>query len=191
MTEIGSQRINTALRNVNALLRLSTNLINFERADVYSSELHISEYELNTYMNEIYKSFRSYANIKHIDFTYKSDFNYLNVWFDSDKMGSILKNILSNALKYTVEGSISIYMEDDWLVIEDTGIGICSEDLPRIFEKGFTGYNGRSDKKSTGIGLYLCKQIIEKLRCQIRVESKLGKGTRVLLHLMKEKLPVE
>ena len=89
------------------------------------------------------------------------------------------------------EGSISIYMEDDWLVIEDTGIGICSEDLPRIFEKGFTGYNGRSDKKSTGIGLYLCKQIIEKLRCQIRVESKLGKGTRVLLYLMKENLQVE
>ena len=53
LTEIGSQRINTALRNVNALLRLSTNLINFERADVYSSELRISEYELNTYMNEI------------------------------------------------------------------------------------------------------------------------------------------
>ena len=70
-------------------------------------------------------------------------------------------------------------------------LGIRPEDLPRIFEKGFTGYNGRSDKKSTGIGLYLCKQIIEKLRCQIRVESKLGKGTRVLLHLMKEKLPVE
>lgn len=103
----------------------------------------------------------------------------------------VLEQILSNALKYTVEGSISIYMEDDWLVIEDTGIGICSEDLPRIFEKGFTGYNGRSDKKSTGIGLYLCKQIIEKLRCQIRVESKLGKGTRVLLYLMKENLQVE
>ena len=103
----------------------------------------------------------------------------------------VVEQILSNALKYTVEGSISIYMEDDWLVIEDTGIGICSEDLPRIFEKGFTGYNGRSDKKSTGIGLYLCKQIIEKLRCQIRVESKLGKGTRVLLYLMKENLQVE
>lgn len=57
LTEIGSQRINTALRNVNALLRLSTNLINFERADVYSSELRISEYELNTYMNEICNSF--------------------------------------------------------------------------------------------------------------------------------------
>ena len=103
----------------------------------------------------------------------------------------VLEQILSNALKYTVEGSISIYMEDDWLVIEDTGIGLCSEDLPRIFEKGFTGYNGRSDKKSTGFGLYLCKQIIEKLRCQIRVESKLGKGTRVLLYLMKENIQVE
>ena len=129
LTEIGSQRINTALRNVNALLRLSTNLINFERADVYSSELHISEYELNTYMNEIYNSFCSYANIKHIDFTYKSDFNYLNVWFDKDKMDSILKNLVSNALKYTPEnGMVSIFVsetKESWrLEVKDTGIGI-------------------------------------------------------------------
>lgn len=103
----------------------------------------------------------------------------------------VLEQILSNALKYTAEGSISIYMEEGWLVIEDTGIGICPEDLPRIFEKGFTGYNGRSDKKSTGIGLYLCKQIVEKLRCQIRVESEVGKGTRVMLYLLKEELLVE
>ncbi len=69
-------------------------------------------------------------------------------------------------------------MEDDWLVIEGHRHRYMLRRLAAYFtKKGFTGYNGRSDKKSTGIGLYLCKQIIEKLRCQIRVESKLGKGT--------------
>lgn len=83
--------MNTALRNVNALLRLTTNLINFERADVYSSELYISEHELNTFTTEIYNAFQQYANIKHINFTHESNFRYMNVWFDKEKMESILK----------------------------------------------------------------------------------------------------
>lgn len=103
LSKEGISNMNTALRNVNALLRLTTNLINFERADVYSSELYISEHELNTFMNEIFNAFQQYANIKHINFTYESNFRYMNVWFDKEKMESIFKNIISNALKYTPE----------------------------------------------------------------------------------------
>ncbi len=77
------------------------------------------------------------------------------------------------------------------LVIEDTGIGIWQEDLPRVFEKGFTGYNGRRDKKSTGIGLYLCKSVIDKLRHQIWIESESGKGTKVFLSLGRKKVQHE
>lgn len=95
----------------------------------------------------------------------------------------VIEQLISNALKYTKTGSISIYMERDYLVIEDTGIGIWTEDLPRVFEKGFTGYNGRADKKSTGIGLYLCKTIMDKLESEIRIESEVGKGTKVYLGL--------
>ena len=69
------------------------------------------------------------------------------------------------------------------LVVEDTGMGIQAEDLPRVFERGFTGYNGRNDKKSTGLGLYLCKQITEKLSHEMSIQSEEGKGTRVLLDL--------
>ena len=109
----GIIRANTALRNVGTLLRLTNNLINFERADVYSSELCVSEYELNTYMYEVYETFSSYAAIKHIDFTYESSFSYLNVWFDKEKMDSILKNILSNSLKYTPEnGKVSVSVSE-------------------------------------------------------------------------------
>ena len=98
----------------------------------------------------------------------------------------VLEQILSNALKYTKSGSIHIYLATDepkTLVIEDTGIGIAPEDLPRIFEKGYTGCNGRADKRSTGIGLYLCRQIMEKLSHTIRIESEIGIGTKVYLGL--------
>lgn len=110
----------------------------------------------------------------------------------------VVEQVLSNALKYTREGGISIYGADgkgergtkaervSFVVVEDTGIGICREDLPRIFERGFTGYNGRLDKKSTGIGLYLCRQIMDRLSHTIRVESQEGRGTKVILGFEQE-----
>jgi len=98
----------------------------------------------------------------------------------------VIEQLLSNALKHTPQGKISIYMDKNkskTLVIQDTGIGIQPEDLPRVFEKGFTGYNGRTDKKSTGIGLYLCKRILTKLSNTITIESEVGKGTVVKIGL--------
>lgn len=100
---------------------------------------------------------------------------------DEKWMVFVLEQILSNAVKYTVSGTISIYMEEGILVVEDTGIGILEEDLPRIFAKGYTGYNGRSDKKATGIGLYLVKQVLNKLGHKIYIESGQKTGVRVKL----------
>lgn len=93
----------------------------------------------------------------------------------------VVEQVLSNAIKYTSSGDIYIRMESGCLVIEDTGIGILPEDLPRIFDKGYTGYNGRSDKKASGIGLYLVKKILKKLGHKILIESEPGKGTKVKL----------
>lgn len=94
----------------------------------------------------------------------------------------VIEQILSNSIKYTPEGKLSIRMENpQTLVISDTGIGIHTEDLPRIFDRGFTGYNGRMDKKSTGIGLYLCKKVTKKLSHDIKVTSKIGEGTSVYI----------
>lgn len=127
----------------------------------------------------------------------------------------MIGQILSNALKYTKNGSIQIWLEDehgnkisqvqntDWdvsaeetstaaipttLVISDTGIGIRQEDLPRIFEKGYTGVNGREDKRATGIGFYLSRKILKKLGHDIYVESQVDKGTQVRLKLWKKEL---
>lgn len=104
----------------------------------------------------------------------------------------LLEQILSNAIKYTIEGSVSITVTKEKVIkIADTGIGIAAEDIPRIFEKGFTGYNGRSDKKSTGLGLYLCCLAAEKLLHKISVESTIGIGTIVTIDCNREKLEVE
>ncbi|NMM63584.1 HAMP domain-containing histidine kinase [Clostridium sp. P21] len=102
----------------------------------------------------------------------------------------ILEQVLSNSLKYTKEGRISIefdaYLNE--LRISDTGIGIASEDLERIFEKSFTGYNGRSDRTSTGMGLYLCKKVACALNIEISAESALRQGTTIKLRFDKYKV---
>lgn len=107
-----------------------------------------------------------------------------NVLTDEKWITFVIEQILSNSLKYTNKGTISIYMDKECektLVIEDTGIGIVEEDIPQIFEKGFTGYNGRRDKKSTGIGLYLCNEIVTRLSHKLYVTSKVGVGTKVYI----------
>lgn len=103
---------------------------------------------------------------------------------DEKWLSFVIEQILSNALKYTSEGgTITITHEWNILVIKDTGIGIATEDISRIFEKGFTGYNGRTDKKSTGIGLYLCKTVCDKLGHTIKIESSVKEGTVVKIGL--------
>lgn len=94
----------------------------------------------------------------------------------------VLEQILSNAIKYTSEGSISIYMEEpNVLAVEDTGIGIRAEDLPRVCEKGYTGYNGHENNRSTGIGLYLCSRVMKKMSHSLKIESQEGVGTKVTI----------
>ena len=103
----------------------------------------------------------------------------------------VVVQLLTNAVKYTPKGSVTIRGEGETLVIADTGIGIRQEDLPRVFEKGYTGYNGHEDKRSTGIGLYLCRRVCDKLGHGIRIESQPGQGTRVYLDLSRERQLLE
>ena len=98
----------------------------------------------------------------------------------------VLEQVLTNAVKYTQKGKISIYLDSEkekTLVVEDTGMGIRPEDLPRIFEWGYTGYNGRIKNRATGIGLALCRQTMEMLGHRISAKSEPGKGTCIYLDL--------
>lgn len=107
------------------------------------------------------------------------------VYSDEKWVRFILNQLIANAVKYRTEQPvlrISTHKRQDQvvLVVEDNGIGIAASDLPRIFEKGFTGQNGRMVQQSTGIGLYLCKRLCEKLGIGIAAESS-EQGTAISL----------
>lgn len=159
-------------------------VLQYLRMQSDSSDLLIRRYNLDNIVKQAIKKYAKSFIRKKIKLNYE-DLN-IGVITDEKWLVFVIEQLLSNALKYTHTGSISIYMDEvlpETLVIEDTGIGIQEEDLPRVFEKGFTGYNGRADKKSTGIGLYLCKKVLKKLSHTISIESILGKGTKVKIGL--------
>ena len=111
---------------------------------------------------------------------------------DEKWLAFVVEQLLSNAIKYTPEGGcVRVYGDGETLVIADSGIGIRPEDLPRVFEKGFTGFNGREDKKSTGIGLYLCRQVMDRLNHGVSIASRPGQGTLVRLDLSRQRRRVE
>ena len=111
---------------------------------------------------------------------------------DGKWLGFVIEQLLSNALKYTYEGGVTIESaESGVLCIRDTGIGVAPEDLPRIFERGFTGCNGRGERSSSGLGLYLCRRICTNLGHGITARSTPGVGTAILLDLNQRRLDVE
>lgn len=103
----------------------------------------------------------------------------------------VIEQLISNAVKYTEQGCVYIYQSSPFQVcIRDTGIGISAEDLPQLFEKGYTGFNGRIHQKSTGCGLYMCKKVLCMLNCNITISSQLNQGTTVMINLPENNLYV-
>ena len=164
-------------------------VLGYLRTEDISADMSFQEYELDRLIKEqIHKYARIFVG-KKLTLHYEGVKEC--VLTDGKWLGFVIGQIFSNALKYTKQGGISVYMSPDrahTLVIEDTGMGIRQEDLPRVFEKGFTGHNGREDNRSTGIGLYLCVKIMKKLNHEITIESTPGKGTRVYLFLGRKAL---
>lgn len=115
----------------------------------------------------------------------------MKVLSDEKWLQLVIEQILSNAVKYAPGGHVTVWNEGERLHIQDDGVGIEAEDLPRIFERGFTGYNGRVDKRATGIGLYLSKEICQRLGHTIEAASELGRGTRITIGLARPYLEVE
>ncbi len=163
--------------------------LHFARLDSLSSDLLFQEQDIYAMVKKAVKKYSILFIGSGLSFS--MDEFCAQAITDEKWMSFVIEQILSNALKYTYTGGIRIYGTDrlgqetrenaSFIVIEDSGIGIRQEDLPRIFERGFTGYNGRLDQKSTGIGLYLCKQILDRLSHTIQVESRIGEGTKVIL----------
>lgn len=165
-------------------------VLTFLRLGADSTDYVIKEHELDDIVRGAVKKLAGDFINKKI----KLEYTELDekVLTDEKWLSFVVEQVLSNALKYTSEGTVSIYTESPkTLCIRDTGIGIAADDLPRVFENGYTGYNGRSDKRASGIGLYLCRRICNKLGHTISAESKAGEGTVIRIALDKKKLEVE
>ena len=115
----------------------------------------------------------------------------LQVLTDEKWLQLVVEQVLSNAVKYAPGGHVKVWCEGERLLVRDDGVGIAPEDLPRVFDRGFTGCNGRMDKRATGIGLYLSREICRRLGHTISLDSEPGKGTLVTIDLTRPELEVE
>ena len=164
-------------------------VLTFLRLDSGSTDYVIKEYALDPIIKQSVKKFAGEFISRRISLIYEpTDHKAVT---DEKWLSFVIEQVISNALKYTPSGSISIKCERGRLIIKDTGIGISAEDLPRIFENGYTGYNGRTDKKASGIGLYLCKRICANLGHDISARSEVDVGTAITIDLTREKIEIE
>ena len=176
--------------DLNRIEEYAEMVLTFLRLDSDSTDYLIREYDLDEIIRTAVRKFSREFILKKLTLDYKP-VNY-TVLSDEKWLTFVIEQIISNAVKYTSEGGVRIRMDEPGILrIEDTGIGISAEDLPRIFENGYTGFNGREDKRASGIGLYLCKRITDNLGHGISAESQPGEGTAIILDLRTAKLGVE
>lgn len=151
--------------------------LQYMRLGSESSDLLLREFDLDALIRACLRKYARLFSLKELAFSFEE--SHLKVLSDEKWLSFVIEQLFSNSLKYTSKGKISIFSEGNSIVIEDSGIGIRSEDLPRVCEKGYTGAVGREYKQSTGIGLFLCKSILAKLGHSFEISSKVGVGTKV------------
>lgn len=166
-------------------------VLQYLRLDSETSDFVLRPCALNEVIRQTLRKYAKLFILKRIRLNFQE--TEAVVLSDEKWLAFLLEQLLSNALKYTPSGgTIALHMEpNEVLVISDTGIGIAPEDLPRVFEKGYTGGNGRSDKKATGIGLYLCRRVADLLGHSLTLSSRLGEGTQVRMGFSRRELPIE
>ena len=142
-----------------------------------TSDYVIQEYDVDGIIKGAVKKFAG----EFIERKIKLEYTPVNLTVITDRkwLSFVFEQIISNALKYTPSGSVKIYGNENSVIFEDTGTGISAEDLPRIFERGYTGLNGRENRRSSGLGLYLCGRICKNLGHSVFAESEVGKGTKI------------
>lgn len=165
-------------------------VLTYLRLEGDGSDYVIREVELDALLRPVFKQFAGEFISRRIRLDYAPI--RVRVLTDEKWLAFVVGQVLSNALKYTPEGTISIWVEPPaTLCVRDTGIGIAPEDLPRVFEQSYTGLVGRSDRRASGIGLYLCKRVCDSLGHGLSIQSTVGEGTTVRIDLSARKLPIE
>ena len=174
-----SRRLSAELGRIERYVEMA---LVYLRLDSESSDYVIREFELDPFIRRSVKKFAGEFISKRLSLELEP--SGASVVSDEKWLAFVVEQVLSNSLKYTREGSVRIYLaEPKTLCIRDTGIGIAPEDLPRIFDKGYTGLNGRADLRASGLGLYLCRRVCRKLGHGISAVSDPGKGTEIRIDL--------
>lgn len=163
-------------------------VLNYLRLGADTRDIVVENVDIDKVIKEQLRKFSNHFFAKNISIDYEA--SGLRFITDEKWIAFVIGQLLSNALKYSKGGTITLKAIDSKVILNDQGIGIAPEDMPRIFEKGYTGYNGRVNKKSTGIGLYLVKQVCDMIGVKISITSELNKGTNITLEFPKEKIDV-
>lgn len=155
--------------------------INYIKLTDRATDMDIEKVDLDKVIKTLLKKYSLIFINKRISLDYE-DTN-VEVIADPKLLSIMIEQILSNALKYTEKGNITISFdkERNSLSIKDTGIGIRDEDLVKIFDRGYSGFNGRVNHKSSGLGLFLVREISKILKLRVEVKSKLGQGSEFLI----------
>lgn len=164
-------------------------VLSYLRVDAKSSDYVFTWHKMDVLIKQCIRKYSKMFILKKISLDYQPTDD--QILTDEKWFCFVVEQLLSNALKYTPSGAIHIYFEEGWLFIRDEGIGIDKADLNRIFEKGFTGYNGRVNHKSSGLGLYLCKRVCDNLGHLISIDSTVGVGTTVKIDYRVKKTQYE
>lgn len=182
-----SRKLSSELHRVDRYVEM---VLAFLRLNSDSTDYIFKEHDLDRLVKAVVRDFSSEFINRRISLVYEP----LNTSVITDEkwLSFVIEQVISNALKYTRSGAVTVKMENGTvLTVRDTGIGIAPEDLPRIFDNGYTGCNGHSDKHSSGIGLYLCRRICSNLGHTISVCSEVGVGTTVKIDLSQKRLEAE
>lgn len=163
--------------------------LNYIRLDSDTNDLVIKRYSIDYIIRQAIRRYAPLFIRRKLSIDYQPAEG--EVITDEKWLGFVVEQLLSNAVKYTSKGCVSIKFQDNILSVSDTGIGISPEDLPRIFEKGYTGMSGRTNKKSTGLGLYLCKMVCDKLGHKLTASSQVGQGSVFCIDLTVNEIPIE
>ena len=163
--------------------------LQYLRMEKMTSDLVFARYDLDALIRQAVRKYAPLFIRRKIILSYEPV--HCEVLTDEKWLLFVIGQVLSNALKYTPSGSITISLKaPKTLCVRDTGIGIAPEDLPRIFERGYTGGNGRTDRQASGIGLYLCRRICQNLGHTIAAVAH-EDGTELQIDLQSERLEIE
>ena len=171
-----------SLRNSQRLLVLVNDILDVSRLDTDTMRFEMEKIPIKTILDEISEDMRASVEGKGLKFITKIPSDLPSIMGDKHRLAQVLKNLLVNALKFTDNGSISIIAQkkEDYILIEvkDTGIGISKDEVKKVFNKFYQAYTGDDRKnEGTGLGLFICKEILQKHNGDIWVESKIRQGS--------------